>query len=403
MSGWINRRKLMMLLGGATVGSGMAECAQQTQTPIQPGITPGTTAGAAPYPRPDHIKIPDPLTKDMTGINADALLLRDYRPVSVYKVPVSYIPRARYPVTDMHCHGVQRPDQVDSWVKVMDDANIEKATIFTQGADAKSFNARRAWYSKYPDRFQFFGTIAWPGIGQQARTRPEGGVESVLKGLEEIRNEGALGLGELSGVRVAAAPELAPIWDKCGALGLVVELHPAVFPWQYLPPDNHNDGLMNGYFPGPRQTMADYEEIMQAMDRWIGNHPKTTFLMCHLAGLPTDLTRLGGYLDKHPNMFVENSAEWAEVCTTPRATLAFYQKYSDRVLFGTDIPYHPRMFATAFRIMESFDEHFYEQDLFFNFNYHWPLYGLGLPDDALKKLYRDNARALFARAQSNAR
>ena len=92
MKGWVNRRKLMALLGGAAFGPGIVARAQQTQTSIQPGITPGTTPGAEPYPRPDHIKIPDPLTKDMTGINADALLLRDYRPVSVYKVPVSYFP-----------------------------------------------------------------------------------------------------------------------------------------------------------------------------------------------------------------------------------------------------------------------------------------------------------------------
>ena len=161
----------MKLLGGALFGSGIAAHSQQSP-PIEPGVTPGTTAGAAPYPRPDHIKIPDPLTKDMTGINADALLLRDYRPVSVYKIPVSYIPRAKYPVTDMHCHGVQRPDQVDSWVKMMDDANIEMATIFTQGSDAESFNARRAWYSKYPDRFHFFGTIAWPELDSRQRPSP---------------------------------------------------------------------------------------------------------------------------------------------------------------------------------------------------------------------------------------
>src|SRR6516225_187041 len=135
---WMNRRNCMKLLGGALFGSGIAARSQQSP-PITPGVTPGTTASATPYPRPDHIKIPDPLTKDMTGINADALLLRDYRPVSVYKVPVSYIPKAKYPVTDMHCHGVQHPEQVDSWVKMMDDANIERATIFTQGADAKSF------------------------------------------------------------------------------------------------------------------------------------------------------------------------------------------------------------------------------------------------------------------------
>jgi hypothetical protein len=53
--------------------------------------------------------------------------------------------------------------------------------------------------------------------------------------------------------------------------------------------------------------------------------------------------------------------------------------------------------------MESFDEHFYEQDLFFNFNYHWPMHGFGLPDDVLKKVYRETALGAFRQARSTAR
>jgi hypothetical protein len=53
--------------------------------------------------------------------------------------------------------------------------------------------------------------------------------------------------------------------------------------------------------------------------------------------------------------------------------------------------------------MESLDEHFYENDLYFNFNYHWPMHGFGLPDEALKKIYGETARDAFKRAQSNAR
>ena len=399
-----NRRDFMQAIGAGAATLGLAAAVPAAaqapaQATIQPGITPGTTAGAQPYPRPDHIKIPDPLTKDMTGINADALLLRDYRPVSVYKIPISYIPKAKYPVTDMHCHGVQHPEQVDGWVKIMDDANIEKACIFTGGIDAKSFNERRSWYAKHPGRFNFFCTVNWPGLGAPKGSTPN--MEAALKGIQECHDAGALGVGEVGG-GIAANPEMGPVWDKCGQLGLVVEAHMTVFPWQYLPPDNHNDGLMNGYFPGQRQTIADYEEITESTGRMLAAHPGTTFLICHLLGLPTDLTRLGAFLDKYPNMYTENSAEWDEVCTTPRATAEFYKKHSDRVLFGTDIPYNARMFATAFRIHESLDEHFYEQDLFFNFNYHWPMYGLGLPDDILKKLYQDNARALFERAKRNA-
>jgi hypothetical protein len=50
--------------------------------------------------------------------------------------------------------------------------------------------------------------------------------------------------------------------------------------------------------------------------------------------------------------------------------------------------YDASMYATTFRILESHDEHFYETELF---NYHWPLYGFGLKDGVLKKIYRDNA------------
>lgn len=46
------------------------------------------------------------------------------------------------------------------------------------------------------------------------------------------------------------------------------------------------------------------------------------------------------------------------------------------------------MFRVTFRILETTDEHFYETDMF---GYHWPLYGLALTGQTLKKIYRENA------------
>jgi hypothetical protein len=51
------------------------------------------------------------------------------------------------------------------------------------------------------------------------------------------------------------------------------------------------------------------------------------------------------------------------------------------------------MYHVTFRILESQDEHFYETE---QFGYHWPLYGFGLDDDILKRVYRDNAVKLLA-------
>jgi hypothetical protein len=46
------------------------------------------------------------------------------------------------------------------------------------------------------------------------------------------------------------------------------------------------------------------------------------------------------------------------------------------------------MYRITFRILETADEYFYQQNLF---NYHRPLYGLALSDEMLKKIYGGNA------------
>jgi hypothetical protein len=38
-------------------------------------------------------------------VTPDRILLKDYRPKSIYKIPVSDIKKARYPIFDVHCHG----------------------------------------------------------------------------------------------------------------------------------------------------------------------------------------------------------------------------------------------------------------------------------------------------------
>ena len=51
------------------------------------------------------------------------------------------------------------------------------------------------------------------------------------------------------------------------------------------------------------------------------------------------------------------------------------------------------MYRITFRILESLDEHFYETD---ELQYHWSLYGLGLDDSTLEKLYHKNALRILS-------
>jgi predicted TIM-barrel fold metal-dependent hydrolase len=196
-----------------------------------------------------------------------------------------------------------------------------------------------------------------------------------------------------------------PIWQKCTELGLPVNLHISDPYWSYLPQDKHNDGLMNGFSwrLDDKPGIMGHDDLIKSLDATLKRHPNTVFIACHLANLDYDLARLSQMLDGSPNLFVDISARFAETAAIPRFAAQFIKNHANRVTYGTDMPYTQQIFSTTFRVMESFDEHFYEQDLFFNFNYHWPMHGFGLTDDVLKKVYRETALGAFRQARSTAR
>ena len=122
-------------------------------------------------------------------------------------------------------------------------------------------------------------------------------------------------------------------------------------------------------------------------------HPRTTFIACHFANCCYDLEILGRMFDARANLYADNGARYAETAVIPRHTARFYAKYQDRLLYGTDMGFDREMYITTLRILQTDDEHFYDVDLF---SYHWPLHGMGLADEILKRLYADNARKILA-------
>ena len=81
----------------------------------------------------------------------------------------------------------------------------------------------------------------------------------------------------------------------------------------------------------------------------------------------------------------------------PRFAAKFYEKYADRLVYGTDMGFDKPMYQITFRVLETQDEHFYETE---QFGYHWSLNGFGLSDETLRKVYRENAAKLLASRRS---
>ena len=74
---------------------------------------------------------------------------------------------------------------------------------------------------------------------------------------------------------------------------------------------------------------------------------------------------------------------------------AFFLRYADRILFGVDMAPDPAIYAIHYRFLETFDESFdYGTDAVPGQG-RWQIHGIGLPDDVLRKVYRDNARRLL--------
>ncbi len=336
-----------------------------------------------------------------TSPNPNAILLKDYRPVSIYKIPVTHVEKAKYPIIDMHSHPYAKTSfEIDLWLKTMDEVGVEKTMILTM-ASGREFDAIHAKYSKYPDRFEL-----WCGLDFTTYKQP-GFPKAAIEELQRCHDKGAKGIGEIhdkgQGLRSGklSAPGMHPddprmdaVWEKAAELHMPISLHVADPIWMYQPMDRHNDGLMNAYEwrLDNQPNIVKLPGMIDILERTVARHRNTTFIACHFANLDYDLSHLGEVLDRNANLYADIAARYAETAPIPRFAAQFYAKYADRLVYGTDMGSDREMYRVTFRILESQDEHFYETN---QFGYHWPLYGLGLNDEILQRVYHANASRLL--------
>ncbi len=331
------------------------------------------------------------------------ILLKDYDPISIYKTPKTEITKAKFPIIDMHSHPyASTPEEIEAWVKIMDSVGIQKSIILTYQT-GKAFDSIYNIYSKYNGRFELFCGFDYTGFEEK------GWSKKAVKELERCYKTGARGVGEMgdkgAGLfysKPAPAPgmhiddaRMKPLLEKCGELGIPISIHVAEPFWMYLPNDIHNDGLMNAAkwkIDTSNKNLLLHDQLITTLENAVRENPKTTFIACHIANCSYDFSIFAKLLDSYPNLYADIAARYAEFAPVPRYTKAFFEKYQDRLLYGTDMGFESSMYRTTFRILESEDEHFYNKELF---SYHWPLYGLGLSDNALNKIYNGNAKKIL--------
>ena len=339
-----------------------------------------------------------------------AMSFEEYEPKSTLVVPQNPRTKAKFPFIDVHNHQRREMtrEQVQKLVADMDRIGLAVMVNLSGGTGDTLKQGLHTLAGAYPKRFVAFANIDLrridePNFGENAARQLEQDVKNGAAGLKVFKNLGMF-LVDASGKRVKTDdPRLDPIWKKAGELGIPVLIHtgePVAF---WSPVDKYNERWIElQQFPDRRRAdatkFASFEETMAEQHNLFRRHPQTKFINAHLGWFGHDLARLGKLLDELPNVYTEIGAVLHELGRQPKTARAFLIRYQDRVLMGKDI-WNPAEYATYFRVLETEDEYF---DYYRKRHAFWKMYGLGLPDDVLKKIYYKNALKLMPAIDASA-
>jgi len=359
------------------------------------------------------------------------LQLADFQPRSMLHVPETKVPRSRFPVIDIHTHlsvtaktdngvGIGEAMKyfapVEALLPLMDRKNIHVMVNLTGGAGKGLDEAIRKFQQPYPERFVTFTEPWWertnqPGYSQFQADEIVRAHQAGARGLKILKT---LGLYLREGISKGPLVKIDDrrfdaMWETCGSLGMPVAIHvsdPEAF---FLPTDrfnerfeelnNHPDWSFYGRdFPGNA-------ELLEARNRVLARHPKTQFIVLHVGNDAENLPYVGECMDRFPNMHVELGARIGELGRQPRMARKFFERYQDRILFGTDAVPHgtdtpqqvfdDELYEIYYRFLETEDEYFDYAPAPVPPQGRWRIYGLGLPDGILKKVYYENAAQLL--------
>lgn len=326
--------------------------------------------------------------------------ITDYKPRSTLVVPQHQVPRAKFPVIDVHGHppAFTSADAVNNVVRLMDPLNI-RLMVQTNGmsGDRLKTAVDAIKGSSQPDRAVMFATVSFrdvgPGWGQKAAAQLEADVKAGARGLGEIGKFLGLNIMKADGSRLKVDdPELDPLWAAAGRLKIPVFLHLGEPQEFFQPLDVHNErwlelALFRDRRVNDRSRYPTFDELMAERDRMLAKHPQTTFILAHMGWHANDLARLGKLFDRLPNLHAEVGAVLYDLGRQPRTGHDFFVKYQDRILFGKD-SFQPDEYPYFWRVFETGDEYF---DYYRDYHAFWKLYGMQLPDQVLRKLYSQNA------------
>lgn len=344
----------------------------------------------------------------------EEIYLSKYLPVSELKVKQHKIKLPRYPVIDMHMHwgklvfGEDYASQYETVEKVnaLKEVGIQ-AVVNLDGLYEKVLDRMLAKTNGFHDFILTFGSVDYTKLDERNFEKYVQDTigESVKKGIRGLKFLKNLSLSDKDSHNryiPVDDPRLQVIWSTAAEYGLPVLIHIAD-PVAFFKPINaenerfeelsrHSEWSFYG------DQFFSFHDLMEMQQNLLKNNPKTTFIIPHVGSHPENLEFVKNCLEQYPNLIIDIADRIAELGRQPYTAREFMIQYRDRILFGTDstpiMPFEKR-YPIYYRFLETYDE-------YFNYSYlpappqgRWKIYGLGLDDETLRRIYYKNARELL--------
>ncbi|MSP15525.1 MAG: amidohydrolase [Myxococcales bacterium] len=331
-------------------------------------------------------------------------------------------PPARARRIDVHTHF--GPAAAPRMIALMDARGIDTVWNLSGGSPGRGLEQQLAAAGAYPGRIVVFATLDFreprrgPGWGARLAASLRAAHALGARGLKIPKG---LGLGytdELGALIPVDSAELDEVFTTAGTLGMPVAIHtgdPVAF-FSPATPENERWDELSAHpeWSFHRAGVPSWEELFAALERRVARHPKTTFISVHFGNAPEYPDRVGALLDRYPNLTIDTAARIPEVGRHDATRMrAFYERFADRVLFGTDLgvgvgpgelmlgstgPEPPteadveRFFSATWRYFETTDRGFPHPT---PIQGRWTIDGVGLSRELLRKIYGDNATRLL--------
>lgn len=329
--------------------------------------------------------------------------------------------RRTLPLIDVHGH--IDAASIEKTLAAMDANGIARMVQLTPGTSAEAFaSAKAAFDAAGKGRFILYVNDVYrnfaiedPEFGNKVAAELEKCVALGARGLKISKTLGLYWQDQDKRIVAIDDARLSGMWQACARLKIPISIHsgdPKAF---WLPVDENNERIEelrnrpNWAFGGGKYPPR--EEVLRQLEAVVAKYPDVTFVGVHFGNDPEDVDNVAAWMRKYPNYNIDISARIPEIGRQPPAKLrSLFLEFQDRILFGTDFMAFPAGYILgAGPVLEStaevkkfFDRHWQFLETNARQMEHptpiqgnWKVDAVGLPVEALEKIYYRNAERLI--------